>query len=116
MPGTGASVLVLDRDATTLGDRRLLAHLAPDEPQENAALVCHSFLRRLQLGDCRCRLLSPVDLCSIPNADEVDEGELSSPTANPDILCDDLGRAHSIEHVAGETSIPQLRWCRHSES
>lgn len=114
--GAGTSVLVLDRDATTLGDRRLLAHLAPDEPPENAVLVCRSFLRRLQRGDCRCRLLSSADLCLIPHADEVDEEDLSSPSVSPDALRDGLGKAHSIERVASEMSIPQLRWCRHSES
>lgn len=40
LPGNAGSVLVLDRDAATLCDRRLIAHLAPDEPPENAALVC----------------------------------------------------------------------------
>ena len=40
------SVLVVDRDALTLGDRRLVAHLAADEPAENAALVCAHYLQR----------------------------------------------------------------------
>ena len=30
--GVGGSVLVIDRDATTLDDRRLVAHIASDEP------------------------------------------------------------------------------------
>ncbi len=114
--GAGASVLVLDRDAVTLGDRRLLAHLAPDEPPENAALVCRSFLRRLQRGDCRCRLLSSADLCSVPYVDGADQEELRSTAASPDALRDRFGFEHRIERVAGDMSIPQLRWCRSAES
>jgi hypothetical protein len=105
-------VLVLDRDAVTLGDRRLLAHLAADEPPENAALVSSSFLRRLERGECRCRLLSPADLRSVPAVGESDDDEPPSPTVCSDVLSDGLGREHRIERVVGEASIPQLRWCR----
>ena len=45
LPGALGSVLVVDRDASTLGDRRLVAHLASDEPAENAALVCSRYLQ-----------------------------------------------------------------------
>ncbi len=62
LPATAGSVLVLDRDATTLGDRRLLAHLAPDEPPENAALVC-----RLYLEDT-CWALVPAGGAERPGA------------------------------------------------
>jgi hypothetical protein len=109
-------VLVLDRDAITLGDRRLLAHLAPDEPSENAALVCRSFLHRLERGGCRCRLLSPADLRLIPRCCGVDDGHPPSPTLSSDALSDGLGREHRIERVAGAMSIPQLRWCIQSET
>ena len=37
-------MLVVDRDALTLGDCRLVAHLAADEPVQNAALVCDHYL------------------------------------------------------------------------
>src|ERR1700691_1378469 len=43
-PATAGSVLVLDRDNATCADLRLVAHLAPDEPAENAELVCASYL------------------------------------------------------------------------
>ena len=64
--GAAGSVLVLDRDRATHGDRRLLAHLAEDEPIENADLVCASYLRELAARPCRCRLLSSEDLRSVP--------------------------------------------------
>jgi hypothetical protein len=41
--GAGGSMLVID-DSVTVGDRRLLAHLAPDEPAENARVVCDHYL------------------------------------------------------------------------
>lgn len=63
-PGCSGSVLVLDRDALTLCDRRLVAHLAADEPPENAELVC-----RLYLEDPNgrwCRHMQPQDLETPP--------------------------------------------------
>src|SRR4051812_50179140 len=43
-PGAYGSVLVIDEDARTLGDRRLVAHLPCDEPAANARLVCELYL------------------------------------------------------------------------
>ena len=43
--GFAGSSLVIDRDAATLGDRRLVAHLAADEPARNATLVCNAYVR-----------------------------------------------------------------------
>ena len=58
--GQAGSVLVVDRDAITLADRRLVAHIAADEPASNASLIC-----RLYLADetgRRCRPVVPDDL------------------------------------------------------
>ena len=44
LPGAGGSRLVIDRDADTLNDWRLVAHLAADEPPENARTVCELYL------------------------------------------------------------------------
>src|SRR3954447_5360352 len=43
-PGAYGSVLVIDEDAQTLADRRLVAHLPCDEPTANAVLVCRLYL------------------------------------------------------------------------
>jgi hypothetical protein len=112
LPGAGESVLVLDRDAITLGDRRLLAHLAADEPPENAVLVSRCFMRQARRARCSCRLLSDADLRAIPFADEDEEvdGELTA----EETLYDALGRRYRIERLAAEMSIPELRWCRRS--
>src|SRR3954453_21895200 len=43
-PAAHGTALVIDEDAATLSDRRLVAHLEPDEPDVNAALVCRLYL------------------------------------------------------------------------
>jgi hypothetical protein len=64
LPGPGGSTLVVDRDGVTWGDRRLVAHLAADEPFENARLVCRDYLR--DPAARRCRALRPEDLRVAP--------------------------------------------------
>src|SRR3954463_1323706 len=43
-PGAYGSVLVIDEDARTLSDRRLVAHVPCDEPAANALVVCELYL------------------------------------------------------------------------
>jgi AraC-like DNA-binding protein len=64
--GAGGSLLVIDEDRRTRGDRRLLAHLSVDEPIANAELVCALYLddRRMALDGRRralCRRLNAED-------------------------------------------------------
>src|SRR3954470_14496518 len=54
-PGAYGSVLVIDEDARTLSDRRLVAHLPCDEPDANALVVCE-----LYLADPAARFGRPV--------------------------------------------------------
>jgi hypothetical protein len=108
LPGHGGSVLVLDRDATTLSDRRLLAHLAPDEPSENAALVC-----RLYLEDAAghwCRQVQPSDLELTPFA-------LSECCAQVDPVALEArvevrGVIYRLGAILGERTTAQLCWSR----
>ncbi len=112
LPGASGSVLVVDRDASTLGDLRLVAHLASDEPAENAALVCSGYLKDSR-GRCS-RRVTPEDLETAPFAEEqllhtragAGPGELE--------LTDSHGRGHRLEILAGERCRLQVRWCRHS--
>ena len=107
LPGHGGSVLVLDRDATTLGDRRLLAHLAPDEPHENAALVC-----RLYLEDTAgrwCRRVEPSDLELAPFASP--EHPQSDPAAL-DVRVQARDTFYRLGPVLGEGTTAQLCWSR----
>jgi hypothetical protein len=60
------SLLVVDRDAVTLCDRRLVAHIAADEPRENVAIVCDHYLA--DDAGRFCRLVEPEDLRTVPFA------------------------------------------------
>jgi hypothetical protein len=113
-PGAAGSVLVLDRDRVTLGDRRLVAHLGADEPAENAAIVCSEYLRAMSADGCRCRALTAEDARTVPFAEEpgalVGDGRAQS-DLQP---IDRLGRRYALELVTGGMAIPALRWCRRS--
>jgi hypothetical protein len=111
-PGAANSTLVIDRDCTTLEDTRLVAHLAADEPPENAAVVCESYLRDLACGGGRCRALSAQDTQLVPFV-ELAESKLSpSAAADGGQLSDGSGCAHSLELVPSGGSSTELRWWR----
>lgn len=112
LPGARGSVLVVDRDATTLCDRRLVAHLAADEPRENAALVCEHYLR--DAAGRWCRRVTPGDLEAVPFAqDEEQEPEAQAQARiGARTLIDKRGRAYRLEQCPVGRSIPELRWCR----
>ncbi|MGH2878654.1 MAG: hypothetical protein ACRDK4_03480 [Solirubrobacteraceae bacterium] len=111
--GRAGSLLVIDRDAATSGDRRLVAHLASDEPADNALLVCRGYLEHP--SGRWCRRLRPGDLLAVPRC------EPSSPSC-PQRLPGEgsrefapiavRGYVHLLAPVECERSIPELRWCR----
>lgn len=109
LSGQGGSVLVLDRDAATLCDRRLIAHLAADEPPENAALVCNHYLRDTK--GRRCRRLRPEDLRVPPLVCEADRVRPEMNGRNALVEGRD-GNTYRLLPVQGERCIPQMRWCR----
>jgi hypothetical protein len=112
LPGSAGSLLVVDRDATTLCDRRLVAHLAADEPRKNATLVCEHYLR--DTAGRWCRRVTPKDLEVVPFAG-VDERELEEETAmETRTPIDRQGRMYRLEACPTGMSIPELRWCRRS--
>ncbi len=107
LPGHGGSVLVLDRDAATLCERRLVAHLAADEPRENAELVCRHYIQ-----DTRgrwCRGVRPEDLQTDPfvmsECEEQDELQPHSCVVDRD------GNAYRLGLLEGGRATPQQRWC-----
>ena len=55
--GAACSTLVVDRESRQ-ATPRLVAHLAADEPAENARVVCEDYLQRAQQGLCRFRAMS----------------------------------------------------------
>jgi hypothetical protein len=112
LPGHAGSTLVLDRDAATLGDRRLVAHLAPEEPRENAELVCRMYLHDV---DGRwCRRVLPEDLRTSPavmagqagTASGAKIGNLSARTL------DCANFRYRIRPISLGGSIAHMRWCR----
>jgi hypothetical protein len=113
LPGAGGSVLVVDRDAATLGDRRLVAHLAPDEPPENAALLCEHYLR--DSAGHWCRRVTPEDLWTVPFA-AMEEREVEDSAAEPmpsaTALTDKRGCTYRLEMCLAKKPGPELRWCR----
>lgn len=107
-------LLVVDRDALTLGDRRLVAQIAADEPAENAALVCALYLQDARRG--RCRRVTVEDLTGIvPPAEGEEPQRLTRET-------DLVGRNGVAEHdviyrlelARTDTAARELRWCRRS--
>jgi hypothetical protein len=107
------SVLVVDRDALTLGDRRLVAHLAADEPLENAALVCAHYLRDAHRG--RCRRVSAEDLTGWPSADREDPMRRVEESPHGAVVVDRRGNdnVYRLELARTDTSTMELRWHRH---
>ncbi|HUA75624.1 MAG TPA: hypothetical protein VL988_12785 [Solirubrobacteraceae bacterium] len=101
---------MLDRDAVTLGDGRVLAHLWPDEPPENAKLVFRSFVSQASRGRCMCRRLHDSDLRAVPSQEPCQAPALP-PGVLPDGVDAELVRGHRLAFVPGRMSIPELRWC-----
>ena len=112
--GVGGSWLVIDRLAGALTDQRLLAHLAHDEPPENARIVTS-----LYLADPRgrhCRRLALEDLTAIPFASEstpsLDAASRLPENGSRELL-DERGSRYRLQLERGHMSLPQLRWWRH---
>ncbi|MFI5009982.1 MAG: hypothetical protein ACHQDY_06880 [Solirubrobacterales bacterium] len=103
-PAAAGSVLVIDRDGVTLGDWRLVAHLAADEPPLNAVLVCRDYLSRPR--GRWCRPVAAEDLCSAPF------GEHRSQEVEAPALLDRQGCAYRLSPADTGRSIPELRWHR----
>ncbi|MFZ1155977.1 MAG: hypothetical protein WAN93_13855 [Solirubrobacteraceae bacterium] len=109
LPGHGGSVLVLDRDAATLCDRRLVAHLAADEPRENALLVCTHYLEDTNGPRCRCVQPEDLEIAPFANNEYNTHGDLPE---QPSHVADSNGRAYRLGLLPGERSTAQLRWLR----
>jgi hypothetical protein len=108
LPGASGSRLVVDRLAGTHSDARLVAHLAADEPLENASLVCAMYLEDPTRG--RCRPVTEADLDVVPLADaHADQG--AAPSADLSLRGLD-GATYGIRRVDGDGRLPELRWTR----
>jgi hypothetical protein len=108
LPRPDGSTLVVDRAVGTLGDGRLVAHLAPEEPAENARIVCEMYLADGTRG--RCRRLTPRDLDGSGLADPPAESDGAASRLAP--LRDADGHLYRIREVHTDGSVPELRWTR----
>jgi hypothetical protein len=109
-PGVGGSVLVVDRLTVTQTDVRLVAHLAADEPAENAHIVASLYLND-ERSHC-CRRLTQHDLQTAPLT--ADDSHTPDDARELDVneLVDPLGHVYWLESVDTGMSIPELRWWR----
>jgi hypothetical protein len=112
LPGAAGSVLVVDRDSSTLGDPRLVAHLAGDEPPENAAIVGGLYLQ--DSGGRWSRPVTPEDLERAPFVVEHSVYDRAEPDSNEVELSDRNGYGHRLEILTGQRCRLWVRWCRHS--
>lgn len=111
LPGAARSTLIADRDVATRADRRLVAHLAPDEPRENGALVCASYLDQVRLCGCRCRPLASDDFDAPPFDidDALSHREDVAADAEP---VDREGAVYRLHERASSKVARELRWRR----
>lgn len=109
-------MLVVDRDALTLGDRRLVARLAADEPDENAALVCAHYLSDASRG--RCRRVSAEDLSDWPSDRRSESPRLADGSPHGSGLIGRRGEnsrhVYRLELVETDALLTELRWRRHA--
>lgn len=103
------SALVIDYQLDTLSDGRLVAHLSPDEPAENARIVCELYLADDERRG-RCRAVTPEDFdASRHVTPSSSNGHEPRPTGR---LQDAAGHVYRISEVRAPGNAPELRWTR----
>jgi len=125
--GASATVLLVDREAFSGEDPRLVAHLAADEPPQNVSIVCTDYLHRLERGPLSCRRLRATDLRSDPAEETAaapdEDAEARGQSIVADVLSarvsgggpdtDGTAVAHFELHPRATVREPgQLRWWR----
>lgn len=113
-PGAADSTLVIDRDAATLCDRRLVAHLASDEPVENIDIVCDRYLADRNRS---CRRVEREDLTTAPfEHARAFTGQSAEPAGDPDLdsqVIQLLGSLYRLTLLPlPDSHVLQLRWSR----
>ncbi|MHB8492592.1 MAG: hypothetical protein ACYDA6_10335, partial [Solirubrobacteraceae bacterium] len=110
LPGAAGSTLVVDRDAVSGGDPRLVAHLACDEPPENARVVCRHYLHDLHRGRGRCRPVAKGDLGAQIGPEGEDSASPADSALAGAVVTDGKGRRYRIAMVPRSLSSRELRW------
>jgi hypothetical protein len=111
LPRADASTLVLDCERESFRDARLVARLAPEEPEENARILCELYLADPTRG--RCRALSAQDL-----AGEHDrEGHRATGRAHSAAVeIAGPGYVFAIRELPVAPGLGELRWTQRSLS
>jgi hypothetical protein len=99
---------VIDRDTLTGGDRRLVAHLASDEPRENDRIVTEVYLADESRGNCRPVGAEDLELTPFTSSSPDTDSKVSSDTH----LIDSNGVVYRIQEISEDGSCPELRWTR----
>jgi hypothetical protein len=110
--GAGASLLIVDRDALTRTDPRLVAHLGPDEPFDNAEAVSTDYVLRMTREPFRCRPVRRADLSRIPNLGHCDPASGTSPRIDPRVGTGDGGVDFRLHAARVKGALAHLRWWR----
>ncbi|HEX5308613.1 MAG TPA: hypothetical protein VFW38_05980 [Solirubrobacteraceae bacterium] len=110
LTGRAGSVLVIDRDAATLRDRLLLAHLSADEPAVNVELVCRDYLSRGERPRPRRLLAEDLLAATVEEARELSDAAGEAP------VIDLNGQPNRLCRMQGADVRPELRWSRPQRS
>jgi len=105
------STLVIDYQLGTLSDGRLIAHLSPDEPPENAQVVCDLYLADGSKG--RCRAVTPEDF-DLTRRATAPPPDADAPAA-VEALRDADGHVYRIRELPTLETMGELRWTRSRE-
>jgi DNA-binding winged helix-turn-helix (wHTH) protein len=108
VPAGAATTLVVDRLADTRADDRLIAHLAADEPPENARLVCALYLADDTRG--RCRRVTSEDFAPTTSRPTRQPRPLEDDKADDGPLCNRAGRCYRLREVSDDGALSSLRW------
>lgn len=111
-PGAAGSTLVIDRLAGAATDPRLVAHLAADEPAENARIACSLYLA--DLPGRGCRRLCAEDLRTAPfvTAQRRPASDANALAETAEVM-DEHGCNYNLQTTRSGTSTRELRWHRH---
>ena len=113
LAGTGGTTLVIDHALDGAHEPRLVAHLAADEPAENAAHVVAAYLGALRT----CRSLVEADLeLAVGEGASVDAANgragLDASPPLPEQLADRRGTVYRLRPFRTPPTVAQLRWSR----
>jgi hypothetical protein len=105
-------VLVVDRDAQTRGDGRLVAQIAAEEPVANATLVCGLYLRDPRRGCCRRVTVEDLTARTPPQQDEESCQHARGVDVSLRHGITTEGEHYGIELLRTDLAARELRWCR----